>query len=375
MTRLFVVSFVLSGCASQAMLAADFSTLTTEITAAHAVTNCSPTDLALADANLEFVKLEFEQGNTRRAAEHIQIARQHARIAGACAGIEVPKPVVEPVLVAAPAAPTAPVDGDGDGVLDADDRCPLEAEDLDGFKDADGCPERDDDMDGIIDTADRCPRDAEDRDGFEDIDGCPELDNDGDGIADAQDACPNERGLIGDRGCPVYDRDQDGVNDAADRCPAEPETRNQYLDEDGCPDVKPQRVEVTADAIVIKQRINFKTGKAVILPDSFSVLDDVATALRDYPHLRVEIGGHTDNVGDDAGNQRLSKSRADSVFEYLLAKGIAAPRMMTIGYGETRPVDTNMTEPGKLANRRVEFNIVKDPGAAAPAPAASPVWQ
>ena len=78
----------------------------------------------------------------------------------------------------------------------------------------------------------------------------------------------------------------------------------------------------------------------------------------DAPNIKVEIGGHTDNVGDDAGNQRLSKSRADAVFEYLLAHGVRADRMLTMGYGETRPIDTNMTDAGKLANRRVEFVIM-----------------
>ena len=189
-------------------------------------------------------------------------------------------------------------------------------------------------------------------------DGCIDGDNDRDGFADGQDQCPNEPGAA-PNGCPSRDRDRDGVGDATDACPDQAEVTNGYQDEDGCPDAKPQRVEVTSDQIVIRQRINFTTGKAVILPDSFPVLDDVAQALKDYPNMRVEIGGHTDNVGDDAQNQRLSKDRADAVFEYLLSKGVPAMRMSTMGYGETRPVDTNMTDAGKLNNRRVEFVIQK----------------
>jgi outer membrane protein OmpA-like peptidoglycan-associated protein len=379
LAALALSAVALSGCASQAMLAQDFSALTNEIQAAHAVTNCAPVDLAEADANFEFVKVEFDEGNTKRATEHLQIARQHAKVAAACAPVDAPKPVVqpkpEPVVRQAPTT----TDTDGDSVADADDRCPRDPEDLDGFKDGDGCPDPDNDGDGVMDAADRCPMDVEDRDGFQDQDGCPDLDNDADGVPDAQDACPNDVGAMADRGCPVYDRDHDGVTDNQDRCPTEPETQNGYLDDDGCPDTKPQRVEVTADQIVIKQRINFQTGKAIILPDSFPVLDDVAQVMRDYPQIRVEIGGHTDNVGDDNVNQRLSKSRADAVFEYLLAKGIQATRMTTVGYGETRPLDTNMTEIGRNNNRRVEFVIQKDantaPASSAPsAPAPSP-WQ
>jgi outer membrane protein OmpA-like peptidoglycan-associated protein len=354
---LVVALALLAGCASQALLASDYQTLTQTISDAHKRQNCAPKDLAMADAHFEFAKLEFEQGNTRRATEHIGISREHAKIAAACAAIDAPKP--QPKVVAPP-PPPKPSDADGDGVLDSDDRCPKDPEDLDGFKDGDGCPDLDDDGDGVNDMADRCPRDAEDRDGWEDVDGCPDADNDHDNLPDAQDACPNEPGAPQDRGCPVYDRDRDGVNDNADRCPDQPETANAYLDEDGCPDTKPQRIEITDSQIVIKQRINFATGKATILPDSFVVLDDVAQVLRDYPQLRVEIGGHTDNVGDEGANQRLSKSRADSVFEYLLSKGIPAQRMITMGYGETRPIDTNMTDTGKLNNRRVEFVIIQD---------------
>lgn len=371
---------LLTGCVSQAMLAGEFSALQGEITTAHASDNCAPRDLALADANVEFAKIEFEQGDTQRATEHVQLARTHAKIAIACGGftpatptapVAPPPTVVQPPPVAVttdspwsatPTATTATVatraDTDRDGVADPDDICVSDPEDLDGFKDADGCPDLDDDNDGVRDTADRCPREPEDRDGFEDADGCLDIDNDRDGVADAQDACPAEPGPP-PSGCAVRDRDRDGVDDAKDQCADQPETVNGYNDTDGCPDTKPQRVEVTADQIVIRQKVNFATGKATILPDSFSVLDDVAIAMKDNAQLRVEIGGHTDNVGDDAQNQRLSKDRADAVWEYLLSKGVAATRMTTMGYGETRPIDTNMTEAGRNNNRRVEFVIQK----------------
>lgn len=366
----------LAGCASAGSLAEQYNDLEHDIQGIHTLSNCAPKDLALADANYEFARIEFDEGDVRRAAQHIAEARRHIEIVRQCK--PVPVAPVAPVVVPAPKpeAPAKLVDTDADGVPDKDDNCPRDPEDLDGFRDLDGCPELDNDGDGVVDTSDRCPNEAEDRDGFADADGCPELDNDNDGLADAQDQCPNEAGPVAGRGCPSHDADADGVTDDKDSCPSQPETRNDYLDDDGCPDTKPQRIEVTANQIVIKQRINFASGKATILSDSFPVLDDVAQALKDYPRLRVEIGGHTDNVGDDGVNQRLSKQRADAVYAYLVQHGIRADRLVAVGYGETRPIDTNMTDAGKLANRRVEFVILD----AAPAPAPAPVdsgspWQ
>ncbi len=344
-----LLPLLLAGCASQGQLAIQYTQLTQDITDAHGVTNCAPRDLALADANYDFVRLEFQQGDTRRAQEHLLVAQEHVKVAKACAARELTtnEPVREPT----------PTDRDGDGVLDRDDTCPTDPEDLDGFRDVDGCPEFDNDGDGVPDGVDTCPDQAEDRDGVLDADGCPDPDNDGDGVADVDDACPTEKGALADKGCPASDRDRDGVGDRYDACPDQPETVNGYSDEDGCPDTKPSRIEITENQIVIKQRVNFTTGKAVITADSFPVLDDVVQVMRDYPKIRVEIGGHTDNVGDETLNQRLAKARADAVFEYLLTKGIPGNRMTTVGYGEMAPIDTNSTEAGRLANRRVEFKI------------------
>ena len=341
------LSFGGAGCASEIALATSYAQLESDIQAVHTLSNCAPRDLALADANYQFAQIEFDEGDVRRASEHVAIARTHVAVAQACAPTK-----------SAPAPKPKSGDGDRDGVVDTDDTCPKEAEDLDGYRDMDGCPELDNDGDGQLDPKDKCPNEAEDRDSFQDDDGCPELDNDADGLADTMDGCPNDVGTQANKGCPILDADGDGVNDDKDTCPTQPETKNEYLDTDGCPDEKPQRVEVTATQIIIKQRINFATGKATILGDSFPVLDDVVLVMRDYPLIHVEIGGHTDNVGDDTLNQRLSKNRADAVFEYLLAHGVRANRLLTIGHGETRPIDTNMTDDGKLANRRVEFIIV-----------------
>lgn len=113
-------------------------------------------------------------------------------------------------------------DTDGDGVVDAEDRCRTEAEDRDDFEDDDGCPDRDNDQDSVPDDRDRCPNDPEDADNYADDDGCPDADNDSDGVDDVDDECPST--ASGDhpdesrRGCPVPDTDRDGVLDPDDRC-------------------------------------------------------------------------------------------------------------------------------------------------------------
>ncbi len=136
----------------------------------------------------------------------------------------------------------APVsaDSDHDGILDATDGCPSEAEDVDDYEDEDGCPEADNDQDGILDADDRCPSRVEDMDGENDTDGCPDSDNDHDGVDDGYDSCPSEQeDMDGDRdedGCPDNDRDRDNVADDVDPCPDQAEDTDGWGDEDGCPE-------------------------------------------------------------------------------------------------------------------------------------------
>jgi outer membrane protein OmpA-like peptidoglycan-associated protein len=127
-------------------------------------------------------------------------------------------------------------DRDGDGILDAQDRCPTVKEDRDGFEDRDGCPELDNDGDGLQDAQDRCPDLAEDVDGFDDADGCPERDNDQDGMLDVQDNCPLEPGMETAKGCPDADTDGDTLPDSVDACPAQAEDVDGFDDADGCPE-------------------------------------------------------------------------------------------------------------------------------------------
>ena len=133
-------------------------------------------------------------------------------------------------------------DQDRDGVPDREDNCPLLAEDLDGWRDEDGCPDDDNDEDGIPDVVDRAPNLAEDYDGWEDHDGMPDPDNDGDGLMDWLDDCPDvpedKDGYKDDDGCPeeFADRDGDGIEDSQDACPDTPEDLDGFEDGDGCPE-------------------------------------------------------------------------------------------------------------------------------------------
>lgn len=390
------------GCADLTPLQRDHQALVATMTQLEGnkyALECAPKALALAQSHRAFAELEFEEGDAARASEHLVLSRRYAEEAKLAAQACVPKDgdgdgiadgddecptqpedidgdrdedgcpeedaVPEPIPLPPPPEPVAG-DMDADGIADSDDACPDVPEDMDGFKDADGCPELDNDNDGVVDGMDGCPMAPEDFDQFADGDGCPDPDNDNDGIDDAADRCPNDaEDLDGDRdgdGCPDQDADGDGVPDDSDACPDAAETMNQYLDTDGCPDEKPQRVEVTKQQIVIKEQIQFESGKAVIRPASYGVLDDVVMVLRDYPDIKVRIEGHTDNVGNDATNLELSKSRADSVFEYVISRGVDARRLVTEGFGETRPIDTNTTTEGKARNRRVEFHILQEGG-------------
>jgi outer membrane protein OmpA-like peptidoglycan-associated protein len=116
-------------------------------------------------------------------------------------------------------------------------------------------------------------------------------------------------------------------------------------------------VVVTEKKIELKQAVFFDTNKATIKPVSFPLLDDVASALRDNPKIKVEVQGHTDSQGNDAFNKKLSQQRAESVRNYLIKKGITSDRMDPKGYGEDQPLEDNRTADGRAKNRRVEFVI------------------
>ena len=126
------------------------------------------------------------------------------------------------------------------------------------------------------------------------------------------------------------------------------------------PPPAPKRVELTQDEIVIHDKIQFETNKAVIKPESFGLLDEITAAIRDAAQIKkLSIEGHTDDVGADKYNQKLSDQRAASVKAYLVEHGIDANRLTSKGWGESKPIADNATEEGKEKNRRVEFIIVE----------------
>jgi hypothetical protein len=159
--------------------------------------------------------------------------------AGVGLGYAIGVPVFR-VLGGAAWDPQPHVDSDSDGVYDAQDACPADAEDDDGHADEDGCPDSDDDGDEVPDATDRCPQEAEDVDEHEDEDGCPDPDDDGDGIRDGYDSCPHvpedRDGDHDNDGCPDDDRDGDRIRDADDECPSQREDTDGLGDEDGCPE-------------------------------------------------------------------------------------------------------------------------------------------
>ena len=224
-------------------------------------------------------------------------------------------------------------DTDGDGVYDDEDRCPGTPPGTP--VDARGCP-LDSDNDGVTDDKDRCPGTPA---GIQvDAAGCP-LDSDGDGVFDYQDLCPGTpRGQKVDaKGCSL-DSDHDGVPDGDDACPG-----------------TPAGAKVDAKGCWVLEGVTFDTASAKIRPTSSGRLDRAADVLKSNPVLRVEVQGHTDNVGRAAYNQKLSEARAKAVRQYLIGKGVAADRMTAVGYGLNRPTATNDTEQGRAQNRRVEL--------------------
>ena len=231
-------------------------------------------------------------------------------------------------------------DTDGDGIEDSKDDCPNEA----GLAELNGCP--DTDGDGIADNKDNCPTVA----GLKALAGCP--DADGDGVTDADDKCPNTAGPAANKGCPWPDADGDGVLDKDDKCPDVKGT----VANNGCPEVS-EEVQKTLNEYA--KTILFDTGKSSIKSQSEAVLGDIIGILKEYPTAKFTVEGHTDSVGSEKLNQRLSDSRANSVKEYLVKNGIDAFRLSALGYGEAKPIDSNKTRAGRANNRRVEINLAK----------------
>lgn len=270
--------------------------------------------------------------------------------------VDVPGGVEPGVPLGCPRPPVVtPVDSDADGVPDEQDACKDVAGVAAPGTSRHGCP-ADSDADGIIDVTDACKDVPGVASEVATKNGCPP-DSDADGILDASDACPNEPGEAQQdpkqNGCPS-DRDKDGVLNEVDACPDVAGVASDTAAQNGCP-----RVQVTGERIVVLDRIEFETNRAVVRPESEGVLRNVLNALETHPEITaLRVEGHTDNRGAPRRNQQLSLARAEAVVAWLVSHGIPKERLSASGLGQTRPIDSNATEAGRQNNRRVEFHVV-----------------
>ncbi|MBL8934998.1 MAG: OmpA family protein, partial [Archangium sp.] len=285
----------------------------------------------------------------------------------------------------------APPDADGDGVADANDRCPNER----GMAARGGCAApADEDGDGVPNTQDLCPAEAvsasadpkrpgcslppdADGDGVPDSEdvcrtqapvgpmnpkrpGCSDGDADGDGVLESRDECPAQAsGLQPDParpGCPAPDADGDGIVDAVDHCPGEVGVPASESDKNGCPGL----LRLEDDKLLTNSPVYFTPGTATLLPKSFPVLESVKSALLAMPSAKAVVEGHTDAQGKVASNQTLSQQRAEAVRAWLIEHGIEAGRLEARGFGMSRLIVIDeKTEADRQTNRRVEFRLVK----------------
>jgi OOP family OmpA-OmpF porin len=282
-----------------------------------------------------------------------------------------------PAMVAAP-----PVDSDGDGVVDSDDRCPdtpagIQVDDR-------GCPP-DADGDGVADYLDQCA----DTPGKAKVDsrGCP-VDTDGDGVFDYLDKCPDTTvgAPVDQYGC-MKDTDGDGLTDWEEMKLTGTDIKNPDSDADGLNDgaevnkfktnplhpdtdgggvndglevnvARTNPLDPTDDVKEVKRielKVYFDTNSAVVKPEYVPEIEQVAVFLRENPSVVGIVEGHTDNRGAAEYNQQLSERRAMSVIKVAEERfGVEPGRLTAIGYGGSRPVADNGTAEGRAKNRRIE---------------------
>jgi len=208
-------------------------------------------------------------------------------------------------------------DTDEDGVIDEVDKEPETPKEAQVYGSGVAV---DTDKDGIPDYKDRCHLIP----GIEANEGCPE-DKDGDGIFDYDDVCPEIKGVAENLGCPKQNTPDD----------------------------------ITKRIFLLAKSIYFKTNSDVIKDDSYSILNEIANIMLQYPNTQYTIDGFTDNTGQPDYNLYLSEKRAVSVSNYLADKGVDYLRLYSVGHGEESPTHSNDTEQGRKFNRRVEINFIQ----------------
>ena len=175
--------------------------------------------------------------------------------------------------------------------------------------------------------------------------------------------------VIGTLICYAQDGDQDGdgVFDRRDRCPDTPP--DTPVSHNGCPlpdypDSAPatEPVVETGDALRVELDVKFDFNKSEVKEESQADIKALADFMSQYPQTTTTVEGHTDAVGSDAYNQSLSERRANAVRDVLVNRyGVAAGRISSVGYGESRPVADNGTDEGRAVNRRVEAQVEASP--------------
>jgi outer membrane protein OmpA-like peptidoglycan-associated protein len=151
------------------------------------------------------------------------------------------------------------------------------------------------------------------------------------------------------------DRDRDGVVNDADACPDQAGAPDADPKKNGCP-----KAFLDHGVIKITEQVRFRTNSAEIDPgkESLDVLSAILAVLQQHPEIaRLRIEGHTDDRGDATKNKELSKSRAEAVVAWLASKGIEKSKLTAVGIGADKPIETNATEVGRAANRRVELHV------------------
>ena len=139
------------------------------------------------------------------------------------------------------------------------------------------------------------------------------------------------------------------------------------------PKPKEGLIKLTATEIQIKQQVQFALDSAVILPESFGLLTEIADTIIRNPQIkRIEVQGHTDNSGTAEHNKVLSEQRAEAVRAWLVQHGTPADRLVARGYGQEKPLVPNVTAGNRAKNRRVQFIILEKDGSAPPAAPGAP---
>lgn len=244
----------------------------------------------------------------------------------------------------------AQYDSDNDGIKNDYDNCPDTPAGI--SVDEYGCP-LDTDKDGIADYIDICP--STPLEVKVDKNGCP-LDMDSDGVYDYLDKClGTPAGVkVDSKGCPLDD-DRDGVPNYKDKCLDS--KYGEEVDEYGCAKVSEKTpIKGIENEMVLNASTSFEFNSAKLLSSALPLLEEIFWIIvTDKSNSRWRIEGHTDNIGSDEANIKLSTLRAQTIFDYFVKSGLKPDRFDVVGLGKQFPIADNNTELGRAKNRRVRI--------------------